>query len=37
MQMVYNFTAEIIRDTEINRYIGIVINLPGAHTQACKC
>ena len=32
--MVYNFTAEIIRDNEINQYIGIVPNLPGAHTQA---
>ena len=28
------FTAEIIRDKEINKYIGIVPGLPGAHTQA---
>jgi predicted RNase H-like HicB family nuclease len=28
------FTAEIIRDSEINQYIGIVPELPGAHTQA---
>ena len=32
--MVYNFIAEIIRDNEINQYIGIVPSLPGAHTQA---
>jgi predicted RNase H-like HicB family nuclease len=32
--MTYNFTAEIIRDNEINQYIGIVPSLPGAHTQA---
>ena len=32
--MIYNFTAEIIRDNEINQYIGIVPGLPGAHTQA---
>ena len=32
--MVYNFTAEIIRDNDINQYIGIVPGLPGAHTQA---
>jgi len=30
----YNFTAEIIKDKEINQYIGIVPGLPGAHTQA---
>jgi len=30
----YKFTAEIIKDTEINQYIGIVPGLPGAHTQA---
>jgi len=28
------FTAEIIKDTEINQYIGIVPALPGAHSQA---
>ena len=32
--MTYNFTAEIIRDNEVNQYIGIVPALPGAHTQA---
>lgn len=32
--MIYNFTAEIIQDNEINQYIGIVPGLPGAHTQA---
>jgi predicted RNase H-like HicB family nuclease len=30
----YKFTAEIIKDTETNQYIGIVPGLPGAHTQA---
>ena len=30
----YKFTAEIIKDKEINQYIGIVPGLPGAHTQA---
>ncbi|MBN1187185.1 MAG: type II toxin-antitoxin system HicB family antitoxin [Bacteroidales bacterium] len=30
----YKFTAEIIRDNEINQYIGIIPGLPGAHTQA---
>lgn len=30
----YKFTAEIIRDPEINQYIGLVPGLPGAHTQA---
>ena len=30
----YKFTAEIIRDPEINQYIGMVPGLPGAHTQA---
>ena len=28
------YTAEIIKDTEINQYIGIVPGLPGAHSQA---
>ena len=32
--MTYNFTAEIIRDNEVNQFIGIVPGLPGAHTQA---
>ena len=31
---VQKYTAEIIRDPEINQYIGIVPGLPGAHTQA---
>jgi len=32
--MIYNFTAEIIQDNEINQFIGIVNGLPGAHSQA---
>ena len=32
--MVYNFTAEIIQDNEVNQFIGIVPGLPGAHSQA---
>lgn len=32
--MTYNFTAEIIRDNEVNQFIGIVPGLPGAHSQA---
>ena len=28
------YTAEIIKDSEINQYVGIVPGLPGAHTQA---
>lgn len=32
--MIYNFTAEIIQDIEINQYIGVVPGLPGAHSQA---
>jgi predicted RNase H-like HicB family nuclease len=32
--MIYNFTAEIMHDSEIKQYIGIVPGLPGAHTQA---
>ena len=32
----YKFTAEIIKDKEINQYIGIVPELPGAHTQAAS-
>ena len=30
----YNFTAQIERDRETGMYIGIVSNLPGAHTHA---
>jgi predicted RNase H-like HicB family nuclease len=32
--MIYNFTAEIIKDNEINQYVAIAPGLPGAHTQA---
>lgn len=32
--MVYNFTAEIIQDNEINQFVGIISGLPGAHSQA---
>ncbi len=32
--MIYNFTAEIVRDVETNQFVGIVPGLPGAHTQA---
>jgi len=32
--MIYNFTAEIIQDNEINQFIGIVPGLSGAHSQA---
>ena len=28
------YTAEIIKDPEINQYVGLVPGLPGAHTQA---
>ncbi len=30
----YKFTAEIIKDNEIGQYIGIIPELPGAHSQA---
>ena len=30
----YNFTAQIERDRETGMYIGIVPELPGAHTHA---
>jgi len=30
----FKFTAEIIRDKDINQYIGIIPGLPGAHSQA---
>lgn len=32
--MIYNFSADIIWDSEVNQYIGIVPCLPGAHSQA---
>jgi predicted RNase H-like HicB family nuclease len=34
--MTYNFTAEILFDSEVNQYIGFVPGLPGAHTQAAS-
>ena len=30
----YQFTAQIEKDKETGLYVGIVPNLPGAHTQA---
>ena len=30
----YHFTAQIEKDNETGLYIGIVPNVPGAHTQA---
>lgn len=30
----YHFTAQIERDNETGLYIGIIPNVPGAHTQA---
>ena len=30
----YQFTAQIERDTESGLYIGMIPNLPGAHSQA---
>jgi predicted RNase H-like HicB family nuclease len=30
----YQFTAQIEKDKETGLYIGVVPNLPGAHTQA---
>ncbi len=30
---IYRFTAQIERDVETGLYLGIVPNLPGAHTQ----
>ena len=30
----YNFTAQIERDRETGMFIGMVSNLPGAHTHA---
>ncbi len=34
MKSNYQFTAQIEKDKETGLYIGIVPNLPGAHTQA---
>ncbi|WP_416864987.1 MAG: type II toxin-antitoxin system HicB family antitoxin [Imperialibacter sp.] len=34
MKTSYQFTAQIEKDKETGLYVGIVPNLPGAHTQA---
>lgn len=34
--MRYNFTAQVERDVETGLFVGIVPNLPGAHTQAAS-
>ncbi|MEQ9098668.1 MAG: type II toxin-antitoxin system HicB family antitoxin [Imperialibacter sp.] len=34
MKINYQFTAQIEKDKETGLYVGIVPNLPGAHTQA---
>jgi len=31
---IYNFTAQIEKDSETGLYYGFIPNLPGAHTQA---
>jgi predicted RNase H-like HicB family nuclease len=31
---VYEFTAQIEKDPDMGLYVGIVPNVPGAHTQA---
>ena len=31
---IFKFTAEITRDHALNQYVGIVPDLPGAHSQA---
>jgi len=36
MKTKYNFTAQIEQDKETGLYVGIVPNLPGAHTQAAS-
>ena len=36
MKTKYNFTAQIEKDKETGLYIGMVPNLPGAHTQAAS-
>ncbi len=36
MKSNYQFTAQIERDKETGLYIGMVPNLPGAHTQAAS-
>jgi len=30
----YKFSTEIIKDKEINQYIGVIPGVPGAHSQA---
>jgi len=32
----YKFSAEIIKDKELNQYIGIIPGVPGAHSQAAS-
>ncbi len=32
----YHFTAQIEKDAESGLYVGVVPNLPGAHTQAAS-
>lgn len=34
MKTHYNFTAQIEKDKETGLYVGLVPNLPGAHSQA---
>ncbi len=34
MKSNYQFTAQIEKDKETGLYVGTVLNLPGAHTQA---
>ncbi|MEQ8417172.1 MAG: type II toxin-antitoxin system HicB family antitoxin [Imperialibacter sp.] len=34
MKTSYQFTAQIEKDKETGLYIGMIPNLPGAHTQA---
>ncbi|MBU0765748.1 MAG: type II toxin-antitoxin system HicB family antitoxin [Bacteroidetes bacterium] len=29
----YRFTAQVVKDNETGLYVGIIPNLPGAHTQ----
>ncbi len=36
MKTSYQFTAQVEKDRETDLYIGIVPNLPGAHTQAAS-
>ncbi len=36
MKSSYQFTAQIERDKETGLYVGLVPNLPGAHTQSAS-